>query len=232
MVGTGSSYSYVPVDNDIVLCKLTSNYPCLISATVLSNFEHMTVQPGVAPVVTVGVSYGTSIGATVYNTTLTATVTNAGFAPAYQWLVNGTAVAGATSVSYTAPVLKNNDIVACFVTTNSACGAQNATGTATIASATVGVKPVVGTGSDIRLVPNPNKGNFTISGNTGVASDEMLTLEITDMIGQVVYNGKVSVHNGEINQHVVLDRTLANGMYLLNLRSGSDSKVFHMVVEQ
>ena len=60
----------------------------------------------------------------------------------------------------------------------------------------------------------------------------MLTLEITDMIGQVVYNGKVSVHNGEINQHVVLDRTLANGMYLLNLRSGSDSKVFHMVVEQ
>jgi uncharacterized protein YjdB len=231
-VATGSIFSYIPADGDIVFCQVASNYPCLISATAISNYERMSVQPSAAPIVAVNVLYGTSAGAEVFNTTLTATVTNAGISQTYQWLVNGSPVAGATSNVYLASVLKNNDIVACYVITHSACGNHSATGTATIGSATVGVKPVVSGVSDFRLVPNPNAGEFTITGKLASAIDEDFVVEITNMLGQVVYSAKVTAQNGGINQKIGFEKVPANGMYIVNLRSVSETKVFHMVIER
>jgi hypothetical protein len=57
-------------------------------------------------------------------------------------------------------------------------------------------------------------------------------VEITNMLGQVIYTARIMTHRGIINENIQLSNTLANGMYLLNLRSDSDNKVFHMVVEQ
>ncbi len=231
-VATGSSYSYTPSNGDILFCKLTSNYQCVLSATAVSNYENMVVQPGGTASVTVSVSYGTSAGPVVYNTAFTATVTNGGFAPSYQWLINGAVIAGATNSGYTAPLLNNGDVVSCYVIVNSTCGTQSVEGSATVISANVGVQPVVNGNGDIRLSPNPNKGQFTISGNVGISGESEYTLEITDLLGQVIYKTAVTAHNGELNERVVLDHSVANGMYLLNLRSGNDNRVFHIVVEQ
>ena len=231
-VATGSSYSYTPSNGDILFCKLTSNYQCVLSATAVSNYENMVVQPGGTASVTVSVSYGTSAGPVVYNTAFTATVTNGGFSPSYQWLINGAVIAGATNSGYTAPLLNNGDVVSCYVIVNSTCGTQSVEGSATVISANVGVQPVVNGSGDIRLAPNPNKGQFTISGNVGISGESEYTLEITDLLGQVIYKTAVTAHNGELNERVVLDHSVANGMYLLNLRSGNDNRVFHMVVEQ
>jgi hypothetical protein len=52
------------------------------------------------------------------------------------------------------------------------------------------------------------------------------------MLGQSVYFNKVSTNNGTINEHIKLSNTLANGMYLLNVRSGETTNVFHIVIEQ
>src|SRR5581483_4340452 len=89
---------------------------------------------------------------------------------------------------------------------------------------------------DIKLMPNPNKGTFTIKGTLGTpivtGTDQEVSVEITDMLGQVVYKSKVMVHNGKIDEQINLGSNLSNGMYLLNLRSGTDNKVFHFVIEQ
>ena len=231
-VATGTTYSYTPSNGDILFCKLTSNYQCVLSATAVSNYETMVVQPGGTAVVTVAVSYGTSAGPVVYNTGFTASVTNGGFSPSYQWLINGAVIAGATNATYTAPSLTSGDVVSCYVIVNSTCGTQSVEGSATVISANVGVQPVVNGSGDIRLSPNPNKGQFTISGNVGIAGESEYTLEITDLLGQVIYKTVVTAHNGQLNERVVLDNSVANGMYLLNLRSGNDNRVFHMVVEQ
>ncbi len=231
-VGSGSSFSYTPSNGDILFCKLTSNYQCLLSATAISNYEAMVVQPGGTAVVTIAVTYGTSVGPKVYSTGFTASLTNGGFAPSYQWLVNGAIVTGATNASYTAVALNHGDVVSCYVIVNSSCGTQSVEGNVTVISANVGVQPVVSSTEDIRLSPNPNKGQFTLTGKVGTAGESAYTLEITDLLGQVIYKTSVPVHNGELNERVVLDNTLANGMYLLNLRSGNENKVFHMVVEQ
>jgi hypothetical protein len=85
---------------------------------------------------------------------------------------------------------------------------------------------------DVNVMPNPNKGEFTVKGNLATKEDVEVTLEITNMLGQTIYNNKVMANNGSINERIRLDNTLANGMYMLNLRSVSGSKVFHVVVEQ
>ena len=52
------------------------------------------------------------------------------------------------------------------------------------------------------------------------------------MLGQVVYKNKMVIQGGKIDEQIRLGNTLSNGMYLLNLRSGTDNQVFHFVVEQ
>ena len=72
---------------------------------------------------------------------------------------------------------------------------------------------------------------FTIKGTIAAGNDEV-SVEVTNMLGQVVYNSKVAVQNGNINEKIQLSSSLTNGMYILNLRSGSQNNVFHFVIEQ
>jgi len=86
--------------------------------------------------------------------------------------------------------------------------------------------------SNIQVVPNPNKGTFAVKGTLATMADEEVTMDVTNMLGQVVYTNKVIAHDGKIDQQVHLNNTLANGMYLLNFRTATDHKVFHFVLEQ
>jgi hypothetical protein len=164
--------------------------------------------------------------------TFTATATNAGTAPTYQWLVNGVAVPGATLSVFAKNNLSNLDSVCCEVTSSGACAGTIGSACVTIHISGVGVKPVIAGNSDVVVVPNPNKGQFTVKGNFGANIDEEVTLEIVNMLGQVVYNTKLMTNNGAINEKVQTANKLANGMYILNLRSVSENKVFHLVIEQ
>jgi len=83
---------------------------------------------------------------------------------------------------------------------------------------------------DVRLVPNPNKGAFSLQGTLATASNEELNVEVTNMLGQVVYSGKVKANAGAINERIELSNA-ASGMYLLNLSTGNDRAVFHFVIE-
>jgi hypothetical protein len=94
-----------------------------------------------------------------------------------------------------------------------------------------GVTPVTAAGDMLTVLPNPNKGVFTIRGSLGVRRDEEVTLGITDMLGQVVYRGAATARGGVLNAQVAL-HGVANGMYLLSIHSESVSRVLHVVVEQ
>ncbi len=85
---------------------------------------------------------------------------------------------------------------------------------------------------EVRLQPNPNKGTFTLNGSVGTNRDEAVTLVITNMLGQVVYSGKGVAKGGIINEQILLNSNLTNGMYLLNVQAAAGSKVFHFVLEK
>jgi hypothetical protein len=160
-------------------------------------------------------------------------VTNGGSNPTYQWYINGHAIAGATGATFTNYQFFNNDIVACEVTASGPCGGNTTTSSSlTITLSDVGVSQVSAAGGNISLVPNPNKGIFTVKGSMGITTDEEVTMEVTNMLGQVIYTHKVNTVNGSIDEVIDLGNTLANGMYIMSLGSGTQRNVFHFVIEQ
>ena len=233
LAGTGSTFTYVPVKGDYVYCRMTSNYMCLVTKTVASNTVAVTVDSAVIPVVTLKADPGTSV-ALGQSVTLTAVVTSA-VNPTYQWFINGLPEAGATSSTFTTNKVSQHlgqaDSVSCTVTGHGLCTITSHQW-AYMSVHNVGVQQINTTGSEISVLPNPNKGEFIVKGTLGTINDAEVTLEITDLLGQVVYKNTVTAKGGAVNERIKLSNTLANGMYLLNVRSEAGNQVFHLVIEQ
>jgi hypothetical protein len=66
----------------------------------------------------------------------------------------------------------------------------------------------------------------------GSTGDEEVTIEVTDLLGQVIYRKTVVVQGGRINETITLSNTLSNGMYVLNVLGGAEHLVFHFVMEK
>ncbi len=229
--GSGASYSYNPVNHDAITALLISDYFCRVGDSATSNSISMEVDNPTPPVVTITpnpvapVAYGQTV-------TLSATASNAGPSPTYQWLVNGMPVPGATFPTYSSNSFFNGDSVTCLVFSSGGCPGIEGNKSVTIHVAGTGVQQIVSSGSDVRLVPNPNKGIFSLKGSLGTSGDRDATITITNMLGQVVYSSSFVVRDGKVDEQVALNISVANGMYLLNLRSGDQNNVFHFVLEQ
>jgi GEVED domain/Secretion system C-terminal sorting domain len=230
-VSTAASYSYVPSNGDVVYCVLTSNYKCRLATTAISNHISMQVDVPSTPSVTI-VSNPAGTIAPGENVTFTAVATGAGSGATYQWYIDGGIVTGATGSTFETNNLNNNDSVTCVVTSGGGCAGMTGAASVTIHTTNVGVQQVSASGSDVQIVPNPNKGQFVVKGSLATNVDQDVTLELTDMLGQIVYTTKVTAQHGALNERIQLGNNIANGMYLLNLRTDSGNMVFHVVVEQ
>jgi uncharacterized protein DUF2341/type IX secretion system substrate protein len=229
---SGMTYTYVPTNNDVVTLTMTSNDPCASPATATSNVT-MTVQgPAAAPVFTVVSSGGLTIGLGQSDTMKVVVTSGGSPTPGYQWVLNGTPLAGETNSTYVSSNFFDKDSIACIVTSAGTCGGTPAGRGVTLKVRNTTGIGAVGNGSDIRVLPNPNKGTFTIKGSLNSAVNEEVSLEIVNMIGQVVYRNKIVATNGTINEQVNLGNSMANGMYILSVRSESENNIFHFVIEQ
>lgn len=227
---TGASFTFVPVNGDEIAVRLTSNFACLTVGLVSSASQTLTVQALIAPTVVITANPGTKI-AKGQSLTLTAVTSNT-FQPTYQWYVNGAAVHNATSTKFTSSDFNDQDTVTCRVANSTPCGEFAAFNTVLINVESVGVSTVPSSAFDVRVMPNPNKGNFAITGTINGMTNETVTIEIANMLGQVVYKAQADVRGGKIDTRVDLGGSLANGMYLLNLHTENDSKIFHITLQQ
>jgi len=125
------------VNGNIVTCVMISNAACLVTPTATSNALTMSVTPLVTPTIAITTN-GTTICAGT-NVTFTATVSNEGNSPNYQWKVNSVNV-GTNASTYSSSTLANGDIVTCTLTSNANC---TSTTQANSNSLTMTVNPVV-----------------------------------------------------------------------------------------
>jgi len=198
----------------------------------MSGTATIVVEPIQVPVVTLAAFPNTTVTVGTQDTVVATIVSGGGINPTYQWLINNNPIYGATSDTLIYPVYFDMDSIVCQVTSEGLCGGVT-TSQLIVIHLYFDAVPVVKTAAaDIRLVPNPNTGVFSLKGKLGDNINEDATAEVTDMLGQVVYSSKIPVNNGMINEHIQLSGNLANGMYLLNLRSGTVSSVIHFVVAQ
>ena len=135
-VGTNSTtYTNTTLTNgDLVTCVMTSSYVCPSPVTATSNAISMTVNAVLVPSVNIVANPGNTICAGT-NVTFTATPTNGGATPVYQWKLNGNIV-GINSIAYSNAVLANSDVVTCVLTSNALC-AMPATATSNAIAMTV-----------------------------------------------------------------------------------------------
>jgi len=142
------SYSYIPLNNDIVTCTLTSLEACTSGNPASSNIVTMTVNPLLPVSISIIPSSNPfCIGNSV---TFTATPNNGGTNPSYQWKVNGLdAGTNNTTYSYT-PV--SGDVVTCMLTSSELCTSNNP---ATSNSVTMIGTPGLPAGVSVTATPNP-----------------------------------------------------------------------------
>ncbi|MBL7753365.1 MAG: hypothetical protein JNM44_02725 [Chitinophagaceae bacterium] len=111
-----------------VTCVLTSSANCLSNNTATSNGITVNVSAAQTPTLSISASATTICSAT--SVTFTATATNPGINPSYQWKVNGSNV-GTNSSTYTSSAINNGDVVTCQLTSYSTCPLTVTLGTGT-----------------------------------------------------------------------------------------------------
>jgi len=140
-VGSNSaSYTSGSLSNgDVVTVELTSNAYCTSTNTATSNSLIVNITPLVVP--TVSISANTSNFCAGTNVNFSASLTNAGSSPTYQWKVNGSNV-GTNSANFSSNSLSNNDQVSLEVVGSGACASATA-GVSNTLSMSVRPLPVI-----------------------------------------------------------------------------------------
>jgi Kelch motif/Bacterial Ig-like domain (group 2) len=231
-VATGPTYYTTFSNGDVVVCKMTSDYPCVTTTAATSPSYVMHVDPPTANTVTIHVSQSSILEGAVDS--FVAVAPNGGSSPVYQWLDDGSPIAGATNAIYVTRTLVPGEIISCRVTSSDPCATPNTatSGGVRVAVIPTGVAQVSGGNDKFMLVPNPNQGAFTISGTLADGIDDDVTVVVTDLLGQQIYTGGGKAHNGTVSERVELASSIANGTYLVSVTSGSEHVVFHVVVNR
>ncbi|MES2131265.1 MAG: choice-of-anchor tandem repeat GloVer-containing protein [Bacteroidota bacterium] len=173
-----------------------SGMPVILTASGASTYTWSTTQTGtsitVTPTVTSVFSItGTGLGLCTNTAAATVVVIPAPAMPvitqsgtslhsttavSYQWYLNGVAVTGATSQTYT-PL--QNGAYSVVVTNGNGCSATSAV----FNLLDTGISAISNKEVTVEVYPNPTSGNFTIS--TSFTDYE---IQITNAIGQLIYN--------------------------------------------
>ena len=101
----------------------------------LAGTSSVVVTPTVLPSVVIAISAGTNPTCASQSVTFTATPTNGGTTPTYQWKVNGVN-AGTNSVTFTPATIANGAIITCVMTSTASCP-SNTTATSNAITMTV-----------------------------------------------------------------------------------------------
>ncbi len=118
-VSTSSYSTNALINGDIITCAVSGTNSCGQSYTISSNAITISVNASASPSIVISGSASTICSGAMV--TFTATTTNAGVNPSYQWLLNGIAIPAAFGTSYSSSALQNGDVISCQLTANGAC---------------------------------------------------------------------------------------------------------------
>ena len=197
---------------DSFYCRMIATGVCAVPLTLYTPGIKITVLP-ITSTPSVSVTSNPSPALPGILNNFTATATNGGPNPAYQWKRNGTDMAGATYAVWSASGLHPYDKITCVVNSSDPCATpKSASSSALVVNFPTGIKDA-NDGPGVGLYPNPTNGSFNFSSN------ETGTLYLYNMTGQKLatyeVNEKVSTHQ--------LPSSLSAGIYTVQFIGNSGS---------
>src|SRR6185312_1597528 len=78
-----------------------------------------------------------------------------------------------------------------------------------------GINNISGEASGLKLYPNPNNGMFRLA-LSGLTGNDNAEVQITNLLGEIIYSTTTTVNNGTINKDVNL-QNVANGTYFVRI---------------
>jgi SprB repeat len=190
-------------NNDVITVVMTSNLPCVNTATATSNALTMINGTAAASVSISASSSGICAGNTAI---FTAIPTNGGSTPAYQWQLNNVNI-GTNSSTFSSSTLVNNDQVKVIMTSSIGCATPNPSTSNII---TLNVQPILT--PDITISSNPvvpQNGSpvtftaFAINGGAGplyqwykngspISGATLSTLYVSSPVASEIYSCKLT----------------------------------------
>ncbi len=205
-------------NNDVVSVVMTSSLTCVTQPTATSNAITITVNPTVIPSVSVSASATTICSGT--DVIFTATPTNGGATPSFQWKLNGGNV-GTGSATYQNSGLASNDVVTVVMTSSSPCAVPAAaTSNAITMAVTTTVTPSVSisasatticSGTDVIFTATPTNGGSPSyqwklnGGNVGTnsATYQNATLANSDVVTLVMTSSLTCVTQTSVTSNAI-----------------------------
>jgi len=136
-----------------------------------------------------------------------------------QWYLNGSIIPGATGQTYTVTV---NGSYTVIVTLNGCSSAASDP----VVITNVGINEI-NNKYGLTIFPNPNDGKFKISFNSKIKSN--FKIEITDALGQQVYNETITEFKGVYSKEMNLV-DFGKGIYTITLTNAKNETYNKIIV--
>lgn len=200
LVGTNSATytTQALTSNSLVYCKMTSNASCASPNVVSSTTTSIIVNASMTPNVSVALTSGSNPSCSGQSLTFTASPTNGGNNPSYQWKV-GTSNVGTNSSTFTTNNLTNGSSVSCVLTSNALCANP---ADATSAPIVITMNPTVIPA--VSIAANP-------SGAICSGQSVSFTATLTNGGNSPSYQWKVGTTNVGTNSANYITSSLTNG---------------------
>jgi hypothetical protein len=134
--------------------------------------------------------------------------------------LNGVAIVGATSQTYTATQNGNYTVVV----SNNGCTSPASSNSIV---STVGIDEAVNNGTSFVIYPNPNNGKFTVVFSTSEVMHYTITLH--NAIGQVIYEEELKDFTGYFTKNFDVIE-LGKGEYFLTIENSKNQRMEKVIV--
>ncbi len=236
---TFSSSATIPYTNDAL--PATNVYIRLKSGLTAGEFNNEQLQFAATGVSTsVALNGIITAPCTVTNGTLTANSAsftwNTTGAASYEVKVDQTASAPttagtvATTGSYTASNLNAGTSYFFHVRGKGTNGNYTSWENKAFSTKTTSISTARSNDFDVQLLPNPNRGAFTVSGHP--LNVQQVFISVMNVSGQLVYQTAASLDKGSFKQAITLADNIPAGMYFVRLSANGQSSVTRFAVTQ